>query len=159
MRKEKISEFTRRVSQCNRSGLVVVVYDIFFAYLEEAEAACAAEDWESYKSALRGGERAVNELIGALDFSQDMAKDLYRIYVYCREGIATAIYKRQFNSAGEAVRLMRKLYVSFVEVAKSDHSQPLMQNAEQVFAGYTYGRNDVTETYQDINSQKRGFLA
>ena len=145
LRKEKISEFTRRVSQCNRSGLVVVVYDIFFAYLEEAESACAGEDWESYKSALRGGERAINELIGALDFSQDMAKDLYRIYVYCKEAIATAIYKRQYDS--------------FVEVAKSDHSQPLMQNAEQVFAGYTYGRNDVTETYQDINNQKRGFLA
>lgn len=158
MKKEKIAEFTRRISQCNRSELVVIVYDIFFTYLEEAGAAFEEQDWENYKSSLRGGERAINELSGALDFSQDMAKELYSIYVYCREALAKAIYKRQFKDAEDAVRLMQKLYSSFVEVAKQDHSGPLMKNTEQVFAGYTYGRNDVTETSQDMYNSKRGFL-
>lgn len=157
MKKDKISEFTRRISQSNRSELVVIVYDIFFTYLQEAEEAYLAQDWEAYKSALHGGERALNELAGALDFSMELAKELYSIYVFCREAIAKAIYKRKFEDAADAVRLMKKLYTSFVEVAKQDHSRPLMQNTEQVFAGYTYGREDVVETYQDITN-KRGFL-
>ena len=36
MKKEQIVDFTRRISQANRSGLVVVMYDIFFTYLDDA---------------------------------------------------------------------------------------------------------------------------
>lgn len=39
MKKEQIVDFTRRISQANRSGLVVVMYDIFFTYLNDARAA------------------------------------------------------------------------------------------------------------------------
>ena len=42
MEKEKITEFTRRISQCNKGGLIVVMYDIFFAYIEDAKTAFEA---------------------------------------------------------------------------------------------------------------------
>ena len=44
MKKEQIVDFTRRISQANRSGLVVVMYDIFFTYLDDARAAYDAAD-------------------------------------------------------------------------------------------------------------------
>lgn len=34
MKKEQIMDFTRRISQSNRGGLVIVIYDIFFAYMK-----------------------------------------------------------------------------------------------------------------------------
>lgn len=37
MKKELISDFTRRISQCNKGGLIVIMYDIVFAYLDEAK--------------------------------------------------------------------------------------------------------------------------
>ena len=76
MKKEQIVDFTRRISQANRSGLVVVMYDIFFTYLDDARAAYDAADWDAYKEALRGAQRAIDELISALNFSYDMAKYL-----------------------------------------------------------------------------------
>ena len=40
---------------------------------------------------------------------------------------------------------------------KEDPSAPLMRNTQQIYAGYTYGKNDLVETYQDFDTS-RGFL-
>lgn len=40
---------------------------------------------------------------------------------------------------------------------KEDTSAPLMRNTQQIYAGYTYGKNDLVETYQDFDTS-RGFL-
>lgn len=158
MKKEKIADFTRRISQCNRSGLIVVIYDIYFAYMEDVRKAFQDSDWDGYKESVRHAQRAIDELTDVLDFSYDMAGNLYRIYVFCKDLLAKAIYKRDLREAETAERLMRKLYQSFVEVAKQDTSKPLMQNAQQVYAGFTYGRDDLTETCQNVVNN-RGFLA
>ena len=73
MKKEQIVDFTRRISQANRSGLVVVMYDIFFTYLDDARAAYDAADWDAYKEALRRAQRAIDELISAEIRSQSLS--------------------------------------------------------------------------------------
>lgn len=124
MKKEQIVDFTRRISQCNRGELVVIMYDIFFAYAEDARAAYAAEEWDAYKEALRRGERAIDELLSALDFTYDLAKNLCSIYVFCRDALAKSMYKRDITDMEDAERLMRKLYDGFVHAAKEDTSAP-----------------------------------
>lgn len=158
MKKEQIVDFTRRISQCNRGELVVVMYDIFFAYVKDVNEAYEATDWEAYKEALRKAQRAVDELISALDFTYDLANNLYSIYVFCKDSLAKAMYKRDMADVKDAERLMRKLYDGFVHAAKADTSAPLMRNTQQVYAGYTYGRDDLIETCQDSDTS-RGFLA
>ena len=53
--------------------------------------------------------------------------------------------------------MLQQLYKAFLASSEQDRSGPLMQNAQQVYAGYTYGKNDLNESY-DIQSS-RGFLA
>lgn len=156
MKKEQMQDFTRRISQCNRGEMIVIMYDIYFTHLADAKAAYEAQDWDEFKAALRRSERAVNELMASLNFSYDLAKELYSIYVFCRNTIAKAMYKRDIAEIELAERLMRKLYDAFCEVAKQDTSAPLMSNTQQVYAGYTYGRDDV-ETYQEFDTS-RGFF-
>ena len=36
MTDEKKKEFTRRLTQCNASEMIVIQYDIFFTYLDDA---------------------------------------------------------------------------------------------------------------------------
>ena len=36
MTDEKKKEFTRRLTQCNASEMIVIQYDIFFTYLDES---------------------------------------------------------------------------------------------------------------------------
>lgn len=158
MKREQIVDFTRRISQCNKGGLIVVMYDIFFAYMDEAKEAYEAGEWEAYKDALRRGGRMIEELISALDFSYELAGNLYSIYVFCRHSLAKAMYKQDIADADDARRLMEKLRDAFVQAAGEDTSAPLMKNTQQVYAGYTYGRDDLVETYQNFDTS-RGFFA
>ncbi|MGN0348842.1 MAG: flagellar protein FliS [Roseburia sp.] len=156
MKKEQMQDFTRRISRCNRSELVVILYEVLFAHLADAKEAYRDEDWGEFKEALRRSERTIRELMGALDFSYGLANELGSIYVFCKETLAKAMYKRNLDEIDLAEELMRKLYEAFVEVAKQDTSDPLMSNTQQVYAGYTYGREDV-DTYQEFDAS-RGFF-
>lgn len=157
MKKEQIQDFTRRISQCNRGGLVIIMYDIVFTYMDEARESYQKQNWEDFKAALRKAERAVDELIHALDFSYDLANNLYSIYVFCRDSFAKSMYKRSLEDLETAGRLLKKLYSGFAAAAAQDHSAPLMSNTQQVYAGYTYDRDDLVETYQDFDAS-RGFF-
>ena len=157
MDKEQIVDFTRRVSQSNRSGLTLVTYDIFFAYLTDARNAHEKKDWDVYKQSIRQAQKAVQELIDTLNFSYDLAKELYQIYVFSRDQLAIAMYKRSLAEIDQAESVMKKLRESFATVAENDLSEPLMKNTQQVYAGYTYGRTDVVENFQN-EDKKRGFL-
>ena len=158
MRKEQIQEFTRRITQSNKTGLTVVTYDIFFVYLTDAVNALRDEKWDVYKQGIRQAQRCLNELISTLNFSYELSAELYRTYAYCRELLATAIYKRSEVELQECEELMKILYAGFVKVAESDDSAPLMRNTQQVYAGYTYGRSDVNESNPNELSN-RGFFA
>ena len=57
----------------------------------------------------------------------------------------------------EADGIMKKLRSSFETVAAGDKSAPLMDNAQKVYVGMTYGRGRLTESF--INDDNRGFLA
>ena len=154
MQKEQIQEFTSKITLSNRSGLTVVTYEILFAYLEDARSALKEERFEDYKQVIRQAQKCISELMVTLDFSYGLAAELYRIYAYAKELLAKAMYKRSEAEIDEC--LMRMLYTSFVEVAKTDDSAPLMKNTEQVYAGYTYGRSDVNSS-SDANPS-RGFF-
>lgn len=157
MKREQITDFTRKISQSNRSELIVITYDIFFVYLADAREAYTESDWMAYKEAIRKAQRVLEELIHALDFSQELSGNLYSIYVFCRDSLAKAIYKRDLKPLEDGERQMKRLYESFIEVAKQDSSPPLMSHIQQVYAGYTYGKNDLTETCPDLRMD-RGFL-
>ena len=46
-------EFTRRLSQCNSGEMIVIMYDIVFAYMDEAKSAHEKNDYEEYKAAVK----------------------------------------------------------------------------------------------------------
>lgn len=157
MDNEKKQDFTRRISQCNKGGMIVIIYDIIFAYLEEAKEAYGQQDREKFKIAVRKADRGILELIQALDFSYDLAKELYPLYVFCREQLATSMYKYQLLEIQQAEKILRRLYDSFEKVAAQDQSEPLMKNTQQVYAGYTYGRDNLIENCQEFD-RSRGFF-
>ena len=156
MQKEQIQEFTSKITLSNRTGLTVVTYEILFAYLADAKCALKEERYEDYKQAVRQAQKCISELMVTLNFSYELAAELYRVYAYGKELLAKALYKRSEAEIDECENLMRMLHVSFVEVAKTDTSAPLMKNTEQVYAGYTYGRSDVNSS-SDANPS-RGFF-
>lgn len=149
-------EFTRRLSQCNKGELIVIMYDILFAYIKEAREAFEQEDHKAYKEAVRKAQNSIDALKKALDFRYEISRDLYQLYVHCKNLMAKAMYQNQMDGMDEAEKILKRLYTSFCEAAKTDTSGPLMSNTQQVYAGFTYGRLNLNESY--IEDNHRGFF-
>ena len=149
-------EFTRRLSQCNSGEMIVIMYDIVFAYMDEAKEAYTSGSYEAYKQAVKKSQGAIDTLIGALNFKYGIAKELHRLYVYAKNSLAKAIYQNRLDGLEEAEKILKRLYTSFCEVAKTDTSGPLMRNTQHVYAGMTYGRNTLNENCFEDNH--RGFF-
>ncbi len=158
MDREKKQEFTRRISSSNRGGIIVVVYDIYFAYEQEARACFEKGDRESYHEALRKARQAVTVLRDALDFTYPIARELYPLYQYAIRQLSTCFYRRDTEGILAANKVLKGLYGSFVEAARQDTSEPVMKHTQQVVAGMTYQKGALTETVQDSMSS-RGFFA
>lgn len=149
-------EFTRRLSQCNHGEMIVIMYDIGFAYMEEAKEAFHAGDYESYTFAIKCTQDTLDSLIHGLNFKYEISKELHKLYVYAKTSLAKAIYQNRLDGLLEAEKILKKLYTSFCEAAKTDTSGPVMRNTQQVYAGMTYGRNTLNENIYD--NGHRGFF-
>lgn len=157
MKNELKQELTRRLCECNNGGLVLVIYDIYFGFSEDVKAALASNDRAALKKAVADVQAALDELIGALDFKYPLAGQLYPLYSYCKRLFSTVLYSLDVSVVDEADSIMKKLRISFETAAAGDKSAPLMDNAQKVYAGMTYGKGRLTESF--INDNNRGFLA
>ena len=157
MKDELRLDFQRRLSQCNKGEMIVIMYDILFAYLEEAKEEHNAGNYEGYKDAIKQGQATLDMLMNALDFKYDISKELYRLYVTSKNLLSKAIYQNRTDGILEAEEIMKRLYQSFCEVAKADTSGAIMKNTQKVYAGMTYGRSSLNENL--VNDNNRGFLA
>lgn len=158
MDKEQIVDFNRRISQSNRSELVVIMYDIFFAYTADAKMASEQGAHGDYKDAIHSAQAVLDRLMAALNFEYPVSRDLYKLYQFSKRELARALYENRLEGVLEAEKILKKLRASFVEVAAQDTSGPLMSNTQQVVAGMTYGRGSLTENFIG-DGYNRGFLA
>ena len=162
MTKEQISGYTLKITNANSTGLVVILYDIFDAYIDDAKEALkkpwSKESPDEYVKALRMASQVIRHLEDALNFSYEISGSLYPLYDFVERTLAKATYTRNIKDLEPAIQIMDTLKSSFEQIAKKDDSAPMMGNTEQVVAGMTYGRNDVDEAMANYDSQ-RGFLA
>lgn len=66
------------------------------------------------------------------------------------------LYSLDVSVVDEADVIMKKLRNSFETAAADDKSAPLMDNAQKVYAGMTYGKGRLTESF--INDDNRASL-
>ncbi len=158
MKDEKKKQYTLRISNANRSELVVIIYDIFSDYLTEAKEAylLGEEGSERFLLALRYARSCVRELSESLDFKYSPAMELFSLYRYVDRALAKAELKCSAEPLQEVETVMGDLREAFVEAAKKDQTTPVMENTQAVYAGLTYGKNQLNVDLSDQGSE-RGF--
>lgn len=156
MTREEIQVYTRRITNGNKTDLVVTTYDIILTYFHDAHSAMANGEEEQFIWNLKRAADFVNELIHALDCRYQVGQDLLSLYRYVQEVISQCILKKTEHNLDSAERVITKLKAGFEEVAKQDHSGPVIQHGGQVYAGITYGKGTLNELYDNVN---RGFKA
>lgn len=157
MTKEQIQEFTRRITQANRSGLTLIKFEMLFVYFDDISTAFQNDDKEGIQKGIHHADAVLKSFQDTLDFHYEISPQLYALYDFHRRQLSRVLIRNSLEELQQSRKMLRKTYEAFQEAAKQDSSGPLMQNAQQVYAGYTYGRNDLNESY-DIQSS-RGFLA
>lgn len=158
MTDEKKQEFTLRISQANPSQLVVILYELFFFYIEEAETAYATDNKTGFVKELKKSHACLNELIASLNPEQELSQTLLKFYFYVSARIGAAIGSRRTEPLEDPKRLMMRHYEIYKADAAFDTSAPVMDRTQTVYAGLTYGKKDLIVNRED-GSGGRGFYA
>ncbi len=158
MLKEKLQEFTVRVTQANRSELIVIMYDMMKADIDYAKELLAQGELPLYEKECRHAQKILNELMGALDYHYAISYDLLSLYSFMNKNLVAAMMKKDASYFKGIELILEQLSTGFQEVSKQDTSGAMMQNTQQVFAGLTYGRGTLNESTIGLNDANRGFV-
>ena len=141
MEKERLQEYAARVTQANRSELVVIIYEATLASIEEGKNYLKQGEIEAARHEIERARSMITELMGSLDLQYEISHYLRQLYVFA--------YRELFEA----------LLPSFKEVAKQDDSEAVMKNVQTIYAGLTYGRGTLNETIDSGADANRGFEA
>lgn len=158
MQKEAVQAFTARITQASKSELIVILYEMILTEIKEAEEAFERKDMEAFDKELKQAQKYLGELRAALDYRYKLAYDLASLYQYVNERIINAMIRKKPDSLKSAVSVLQKLLTGFEGVSREDTSGPMMRNTQQLYAGLTYGKGTLNETYIDPNDGNRGFI-
>lgn len=156
MTNSEIQEYTLRITQGNRTDLVVTTYDIILNYIKAAQNAYKDEDIEKFIWNIKRSQEFLQELMRALDLQYEISMQLMKLYRFVQQILIDCIMKKNNTDLDEIIYILQELKESFTEVAKQDPTGPVYQGAGQVYAGLTYGKGVLNETYEPT---KNGFRA
>lgn len=155
MTKEEVQEYSLRIAQGNKSDLIVTTYDIILKYLQDAGKQYQAGDREQFAFHVKKANEFLAELMGALDLQYPVARELMSIYRFVQKMLIQARFQKEPAALEGLEQILSGLREAFVEVARQDNSQPFAGGKSQVYAGLTYGRESLNETYEPTP----GFMA
>ena len=155
MTKEAKQEYTLRISNANRSQLVVIVYEMLLDYLDESVKAVESNDEKQLNESIRKAINCIRELSDSINYEAGTAGNILSLNVFCIKELTSADIHKDKEKIEGVIRIMKKLYEASKEAAKADNSSPVMNNSQSVYAGLTYGKESLVVNLND--TQNRGF--
>ncbi len=141
MTREEINQFSMRISQSNRTQIVVITYEIIINYLDSARDSFDNSNVTDFVRNVRKARQFVNELSSVLDFRYKISFELMNLYMFANECLLKSELRREDVNLEVVRDMMIKLRDSFETVSKQDNSKPVMQVREKVYEGLIYGKN------------------
>lgn len=158
MTDELKKEFTLKITQANATELIVILYDMILVYIKEAGDFWESDNKEGYFQSLRKIRNCIGELMESLNLEYEIARNMYSLYVFFLKEIVRAEIKQEGYAYLESIKpMIESLRNAYNQVSLENKSGPLMQNAQTVYAGLTYGRKDVNVNLEQLSN--RGFRA
>lgn len=156
MTSELKQQFTLKISQANKTQLVVILYEMLLIYIEEAKQAHKEQDKEIFHQGIKRAKGCLHELMASLHFEYPIAGNLMQLYAYADRELTRADIRNSIKELIHVEAVMSKLHAAYETVSEQDTSAPIMSNTQTVYAGLTYGRNTLTESLADQGGS-RGF--
>ena len=120
MTQEQKQEFTRRISQENHSGLILVLCDIFHTYGMDAMAAYEAGNMTTYLQSIGQARRRKQELIDCFSGEDALGKDVFIIFRFIYGKLVRSEIRRQADELDRCIHIVDHLRVGFVHLHEID---------------------------------------
>ncbi len=159
MTKEQVSTYTMRISQANVSALAVIIYDMVLDYMDEGMEYYEKKDTVHFEGAMQKAQAALQELMAMSKVDSQVACDVMSLYLFIDKQLLMSIVKQEPVHLSECRGYLERLRASFIEISKTDTDAPLMEHTQQVYAGLTYGKGRLNESFDPIADRNRGFQA
>ncbi len=166
MTKEKIQEFTFKITRANETEMVVLLYEILLCYLEEVgellekgvsvptEDRNFTEEEFRLVEAFRKCRGCVNELMQSLHMEYEPAGSLHQLYVYSLKRLAHCERRGELIALTEVKGIITSLHDAYAQIAPQNINGPVMNNSQTVYAGLTYGPGALTENMADQGANR-----
>ncbi|MGN0435348.1 MAG: flagellar protein FliS [Wujia sp.] len=159
MTKEQIKEYTLRTTQANHSGLILVLFDVEKTYLLDGLACYDKDDIECYLRNIELAKKAHNELMASINPRDVLGVRVLAILRFIYSKLVNSSVRRKPDELDRCIAMMDKLRVCFERLHELDDEEPVMKNTHQVYAGLTYGKGVLNESYGNADYSTRGFQA
>ncbi len=156
MTKEQKQEYTRRITQANKTQLITILYEMLLIYVEDAKEAYSRKDRMDFRESIRKARGCVDELLASLHFEYEISMNFLQLYLYVNRELARADIRNQAESLTNVEKVIRELHKAYLDLEKKDQTGAVMQNVQNVYAGLTYGKHDLNENLADQGFD-RGF--
>ncbi|MBQ3890229.1 MAG: flagellar protein FliS [Lachnospiraceae bacterium] len=158
MTKETIQNFTYRITQANKTQMIVILYDIAITYIKDAVSDIEKADFSGFRTEVNRIRDTIRELMNSVDTSIEIGHNLLRLYIFCSSELTKAYLDYDKGALYHVMSILSKLKDAYSQVSELDKSEPVMQHTESIYNGFTYNKSLKNETFvsKDVN---RGFLA
>ena len=149
---------TAQIANATPGQLIVITYELIIETLEEAQKQLAVKDEKKFKRTIDKAQKLLRELMESLDLSYSISLDLMGLYLYINKMIIKSYITLKEEPLEEAKKLLNTLLIGWKEaVASEEVAGPVIENAQQIYAGLTYGKGSLNESIME--NANRGFKA
>lgn len=148
MTKEEIRNFSLRITQSTKTGLVVITYEIIINYINSAKECFENDDMEGLSQNIKLAKSFVDDLSSNLDFRYKISFNLMSLYMFINRNLLKANIRKNTELLDECIKIITSLKEAFSSIEAEDKRGGAMPNSEQVYAGLTYGKgSNLNEFY------------
>lgn len=145
MTNEKKNEYTLRISQANKTGLIVILYDIAITYIEDANAAFESGNQDEAERNIVNAIASIEEMKNNLHFEYELAKTLKQIYLYMKKQLRMAMISGDRTGIPVVLKELKSLRDAYASIADTDKSGPVMVHTQAVLTGMTYSKDKILD--------------
>ncbi|MBQ2264545.1 MAG: flagellar protein FliS [Lachnospiraceae bacterium] len=157
MNNELKQQYKLRITSANKTELVVILYEMYLQYVQEAKDALQTGNKPAFKDALSHARGCVKELMNSLNFDYSPAQELKQLYIYVNKELVEADLHGKTEHLDNTIKVMTELWEAYKEISSQDTSPAVMTNSQSIYAGLTYGKSDLVENLDQVG-ENRGFL-
>ncbi len=158
MTDEQKQQFTRKISNANKTEMIVILYEMVLTYTEDAKRALERQDLENCRKEIQRAKACIRELQNSVNTENNLGMNYFEIYLFLRRELSKAAVSGNKTALDNVCGIISEMLETYRKLSEADTSRPIMENTQAVYAGLTYGKNSLNESLTGQNID-RGFRA